>query len=52
MMLWLFIFGLVVDAFFSQRLGQTSILLLLAAGVLQLLKNLLPRKIDKQIKLK
>ncbi len=52
MMLWLFIFGLAVDAFFSRRLGQTSLLLLLVAGGLQLLKNLLPRKIDKQIKLK
>ena len=52
MMLWLFVFGLAVDAFLSQRLGQTSLLLLLIAGILQLFKNLLPRKIDKQIKLK
>lgn len=51
MMLWLFIFGLAVDIFFSGRLGQTSLILLLAAA-LSRLKDFLPKKIDRNIKLK
>ncbi|KKU87786.1 MAG: hypothetical protein UY17_C0009G0003 [Candidatus Beckwithbacteria bacterium GW2011_GWC2_47_9] len=44
MMFWLFIFGLAVDIFLSGRLGQTSLILLLAAAALSWL--------NKQIKLK
>ena len=52
MMLGLFIFGLALDIFLSGRLGQTSLLLLLAAGGLNLFKNFWPKKVDKNIRLK
>ena len=48
----LFAAGMLIDLWFGQRLGQTSFILLLIAGVIRLFKNFYPKRTSRQIKLK
>jgi len=43
-MIWVFVLGILIDLWFSNRLGQTSLILLLAAAALSW--------VNKQIRLK
>lgn len=51
--MWLIVFaaGLLIDLWLSRRLGQTSLILLLAAAALIRLKDFLPKRIDRNIKI-
>ena len=51
-MVILFMLGLAIDMWFSQRLGQTSLLLLLLAGIGKNLVRFIPKPVSGKIILK